>query len=307
MRFKCFDLAVTAASIALTPVVLVGTPIQVAQAQAIVLSVNGDPITSVDVEQRMKLLRAERKPASRDAAIESMVSDRLRSREGGRFGIIIKDEEIGEQVQSDAKKLKMTPTQLLTDINKAGVSQEHSRNHFKAELAYVVLIKALNRGVEASEIQVRQEMERDKGKGALTSYTMRQVVFTLNPGDGPEVVNASAKQAEALRGKFTSCQSGIPYAKTLPGVAVRSPLVRSSTQLNDGIKEVLDKMPVGHLTPPSRSANGIELIALCERSASTDSEELRKTIAERILNDRMAQETEAKYKDLRSHAVIERH
>ena len=132
-------------------------------------------------------------------------------------------------------------------------------------------------------------------------------MFTLNPGDGPEKVNASVKEAEALRGRFSSCATGIPYAKDLPGVAVRSSLTRTSTQLGDGIKEVLDKMPIGHLTAPSRSPNGIELIALCDRSASNDTEELRKTISERILNEHMEQETEAKYKDMRAHAVIERH
>ncbi len=307
MESKRIDLTATAAAVGLAAAIMVGMPVRPAEAQAIVLSINGDPVTSVDVEQRMKLLRAERRPASREAAIESMISDRLRSREATRYGITIKDDEIGEQVQTDAKKLRTSAAQLLTDINKAGVSQEHTRNHFKAELGYSVLVKALNRGVEASEIQVREEMARERGKSAITSYTIRQVVFTLNPGDGPETVNASVKEAEALRGRFSSCATGIPYAKTLPGVAVRSSLTRTSTQLGDGIKEVLDKMPIGHLTAPSRSPNGIELIALCDRSASNDTEELRKTISERLLNEHMEQETEAKYKDMRAHAVIERH
>ena len=39
-----------------------------AHAQAIVASINGYPITTYDIDQRMKLLRALRKPATRDAA-----------------------------------------------------------------------------------------------------------------------------------------------------------------------------------------------------------------------------------------------
>lgn len=277
-----------------------------ARAQAIALSVNGDPVTNVDLEQRMKLLRAYHKAGTREAAVESMIEDRLKAHEASRFGIAIKDEEIGEQVQSDAKKLKISGQQLLADIAKTGVSQDHARGHFKAELAYSVLVRALNRGVEASEIQVRQEMAKEKGKSTIISYTIRQVVFTVNPGGGVAALSASVKDAEALRGKFTSCETGIPYAKSLPGVAVREKLTRTSAQLGDGIKEVLDKTPLGHLTAPSRSPNGIELIAVCERSAAKDDDELRKTIAERLLAEHMEQDVQAKYKEMRSHAVIER-
>ncbi len=279
------------------------------RAQAIVVSVNGDPITTIDIEQRMKLLKALRRPASRDAAIESMVQTRLKAREAGRYGVSIKDEEVPEELQVIAKKMKLSAQQIANDIGHAGVQQGQATTFFKAELGYSVLIRALNRGVEASEIQVRQELAKAKsGKsGGVVNYTIRQVVFTLGTGDNQAALAARAKEAEALRTKFTSCDTGIPYAKSLPGVAVREKLVRSSAQLGEGIKDVLDKLPVGHLTGPSRSANGIELIALCDRSTSRNDDELRKEISERLLSEHYDQEADAKYKDMRAHAVIERH
>ena len=211
---------------------LVGGLTERAQAQAIVASVNGDPITSVDVEQRMKLLRALHRPATHDAAVESMVSDRLKAREATRFGIIIKDDEVSEEVQILAKKMKISTQQLAGDISRAGVSQNHATNFLKAELGYGVLIRALNKGVEASEVAVRQELAKEKSKGGgITTYTIRQVVFTIAPGEAGPALAASVKEAEGLRGRFNSCSDGIPYAKTLPGVAVREKLTRNSTQL----------------------------------------------------------------------------
>ena len=279
-----------------------------ARAQAIVISVNGDPVTSLDIEQRMKLLRALRKPATRDAAVESMIQTRLKVREAARFGISIKDEEVPEELQVLGKKMKISAQQLANDIGHAGVVQSHANTYLKGELGYAILIRALNKGVEASEIQVRQELAKEKSskRGGIVSYTIRQVVFTLDPGETQAALAARAKEAEALRGRFTSCDSGIPYAKSLPGVAVREKLVRSSAQLGDGIREVLDKLPVGHLTGPSRSPNGIELIALCDRSTSRDDDELRKDISERLLSAHYDQEADVKYKDMRAHAVIER-
>ena len=280
-----------------------------ARAQAIVVSVNGDPVTSVDIEQRMKLLKALHRPATRDAAIESTIQTRLKAREASRFGISIKDEEVAEELQVLGKKLKISAQQLATDIGHAGVMQSQANTFLKAELGYSILIRALNKGVEASEVQVRQELAKEKsgkGGGALVNYTIRQVVFTIDPSETQAALAARAKEAEALRGRFTSCDSGIPYAKSLPGVAVREKIVRHSSQLGEGIKDVLDKLPVGHLTGPSRSPNGIELIALCDRTTSRNDDELRKEISERLLAVHYDQEVEAKYKDMRAHAVIER-
>jgi peptidyl-prolyl cis-trans isomerase SurA len=41
-------------------------------AQAIIASINGDPITNIDIDERMKMLRVLHKPATREAAIESL-------------------------------------------------------------------------------------------------------------------------------------------------------------------------------------------------------------------------------------------
>ena len=167
-------------------------------------------------------------------------------------------------------------------------------------------MKALNKGVEASEVAVRAELAKGGGKSALTQYTIRQVVFTLNAGDSPVTVNARAKEAEALRGKFASCPAGIAYAKTLDGVAVREPLTRSSTSLSAPLKELLDKTPLGHLTPPSRSGSGIEMVAVCERGAPKDDTELRKTISDRLLQAHYDQEAIVRLKEMRQRAVIEK-
>ena len=279
---------------------------QPADAQAIVLAVNGDPITSVDLEQQMKLQRVIHRAPTREAATESLIEDHLKFHEAARYGLNIKDNEIGEEVQDEAKQLKTSPQALVQNIQRAGVSPDFMRYHFKAQLGYAILIKALNKGVEASEVAVRDEMSRDKDKGAETNYTIRQVVFTLNPGDPPSAVEASIKEAQALRGRFSNCDSGIAYAKSLPGVAVRNKLTRSASQLSDGIKELLDKTPIGHLTDPSRSANGIEMVAVCARSLEKNDDALRKTISDRILARHFAEEEARKYREMRAIAVITR-
>ncbi len=277
-----------------------------ARAQAIVLAVNGDPITTLDIEQRTKLLRVMRRPAGRDAAIESMIADRLEMREAGRYGLSIKDNEIGEQVNTDAAKLKTTTQALLGELAKAGVQQEHLVGFFKAELGFSVLIKALNKGVEASEVAVRAELAKSGGKASITDYSIRQVVFTVDPSESPASIAEKAKRAEALRARFSNCASGLAEAKAIDGVAVREPLTRSSTSMSAPLRALLEKTPVGHLTPPSRSPSGLEMVAVCDRTAAKDDSDLRKSISEQLLRAHYDADAAAKLKDMRSRAVIEK-
>lgn len=281
-------------------------PCGAARAQAIVLVVNGDPITTLDVEQRTKLLRAIRRPATREAAIESMVTDRLELREAGHYGVNIKDNEIGEQVNTDAAKMKTTPQALLADMAKAGVQQAHLIGYFKAQLGFAVLVKALNKGVEASEVAVRAELAKSGGKASISDYTIRQVVFTLEPGESPASVNEKAKRAEALRARFADCSAGLADAKALPGVAVREPLTRSSTSMSAPLRALLEKTPVGHLTPPSRSPSGLEMVAVCDRRAAKDDSDLRKSISDRLLQSHYDEDAAKRLKDLRARAVIDK-
>jgi peptidyl-prolyl cis-trans isomerase SurA len=285
---------------------MIAMPHDAARAQAIALVVNGDPVTTIDVDQRMKLLRVLHQPASREAALESMIIDRLKYREASHYGITINDNEIGEAVNLDAARLKTSAQQLLNEIQSAGVQKDHFLAYFKAELGFYVLVKALNKGVEASEVAVRAELAKSGGKNSITLYTVRQIVFTLSASDGPGVIAARVKEAEALRGRFSNCRDGIAYAKTLPGVAVREEFSRTSTSIPAPLKELLDKTPIGHLTPPSRTASGIELIAICERGPPKDDTDIRKTISDRLIQAHIDEDMTARIKELRSRAIIEK-
>ena len=107
-----------------------------ARAQAIVSSINGDPITNIDIDERMKMLRVLRKPATRDAAIESLFTDRLEIQEGNKFGVNLRDADISQQIVKTAQDLKMPPDVLVAALEHAGVTQDHFKAHFRADLAF---------------------------------------------------------------------------------------------------------------------------------------------------------------------------
>lgn len=278
-------------------------PLSPARAQAIVETVNGRPITDVDIEQRTKLLRILRQPASRDAAIQSLVDDQLKAQESSLYQIKPSDEQIGGEIARTAQKLKIAPEALFGEIQRAGVSEIHLKEHFGAIVGFLGLIQAFHKGVEASESQVRAEMAKEGTKAASTEYHLRQVIF-VTPAKSPEAIKGRMEAAQQLRLRFTDCASGLPLARGMDNVAVKDEVVSSSSRLTPVLKQMFDKTEVGHLTPPQRTGEGVEMIAICSKKSSNDDTAMRAAISERLLDAELQQDAAKRLAELRSHAVI---
>lgn len=275
-----------------------------ATAQSIVSSINGDPITDIDIEQRMKLLRVLHKPATRDAAVESLYADHLQMDEAAKYGVNPKDADLSSEIVRIAQDAKTQPEALLAAIQRAGVSQDHMKGYFRANLAFTYLMQALNKGVEASETQIRAELAKEGGKAAGTAYTVQQVIFALPGNASAAVVNARAHEAEQLRERFADCDSGIPAARAINDVTVRDPLTRTSLEINEGLRQLLDKTPVGHLTTPSRTPSGLELVAVCAKGPAKDDTAARQAVAQRLLAAKIDEESARRLKELRDKAIV---
>lgn len=274
-------------------------------AQSIVSSINGDPITDLDVVEQMKLLKVLRKPASREAALESLYADRLQAREAAKFGVRPGDAEVSQEIVSTAQDMKMAPQALADALRQAGVSDDHVKAHFGAEYAFTVLVHALNKGVEASESQVRAELAKQGGKAASgPEYTIRQVIFTVPSHATVAMLNERAQEAEQLRARFVDCESGTKLAREIRDVTVRDPVQRSAIELSESLRDLFEKTPVGHLTPPQRAPSGLELLAVCAKGEAKDTSAARAAIAQKLLAAHIAADKTRRLKELRATAVI---
>ncbi len=280
-------------------------PASQARAQAIIATVNGDPITDIDLEQRMKLLRVLHQPATHDTAMDSLIDDQLRLEETGKFKIKASNAEIGQQISKVANDMKMAPEALMAAMQSAGISDSHIKDHFAAAYQFNLLVQAYNKGVEASETQVRAELAKDGGKAAAgIDYKVHQVIFTVLDPANPALAAARLKAAEQLRAQFTDCDSGLALARDMEDVAVKDQITRNSLQLSEGLKQLLDKTPVGHLTPPERTSSGIEMIAVCSKGLSDDDTALRNAISQKLLAAEFEADAARRLKEMRSYAVI---
>ena len=70
-------------------------PATIAHAQHVVVIVNGEPITALDIEQRSKLTQlSTQKPPARQDVIDELINEKLKVREAKKFGFEVSDAEV---------------------------------------------------------------------------------------------------------------------------------------------------------------------------------------------------------------------
>ncbi len=273
-----------------------------AAAQNIVAAVNDDPITNVDVDQHEKMLRILRKPASPQAAMEDVVDTRLKLIETSKYKIAPGKPEISYALGIAARDLKTEPQQLAAALAHAGVSADQIEQKFKADAAWLMYVHALNRSLEVSENDVRNEIAR-RGNSKAEQYTVRQVMLVVPNGAGGGVIEDRVKSANALRGRFTDCVAGAQLVRQTQDAVIQQPINRSASALQPQLREMLDKTEVGHLTPPQRSAEGIEMLAVCSKSSGSDQDAMD-VVRNDLLSKRLQSQSDQLLADVRKRAVI---
>lgn len=274
-----------------------------AAAQAIVTAVNGDPITTFDVDEYQKILRLEHKPASRPDALEAVVADRLRFDEARHWGVDAADADITTALQKASAAVKMDTQGFSQAAGKAKIDLETIRSHLRAGAAWDNLVRARNKGVGVSEEEIAAAIAKG-GTDKVTNYRLQQVIFVLPVNPTPAVVETRLSEAKALRNRFDGCETGLQLARSLPNVAVKEPMSRSSDAVGPALRKVLSETQRGMLTVPERSTNGVEMVAVCDKDDARDDTTLHEQVQKNLIADKLVSVSAQMYKDLRKTAVI---
>jgi peptidyl-prolyl cis-trans isomerase SurA len=105
-------------------------------AQEIVVTVYGEPITTLDIEQRTKLIElATSKIPSRQQVIDELTNEKLKVREARKFGLKPSNEELDLADESMARRLRSTPEQLTQMLAKQGSNADTLKHRIRADLA----------------------------------------------------------------------------------------------------------------------------------------------------------------------------
>lgn len=280
-----------------------------AQEEVVVL-VDGEPITSLDVDQRVKFMAlSTHKTPSRQDAIDSLIDQLLELREAKRYGITPTDSDVNDAFTNVASHMGVDSQKLSQMLASGGASAATLKLQLKAQIAWTSLVRGRYKAsLEIPDTDVEAELQLHNPGQKLDvgyEYIMRPIILVVPHGSPDAAYELRKRDADALRARFSNCTDGIAFAQGLSEVAVRDSVYKSSADLPQQLRDILDNTAVGHLTPPEQTDEGIQMFAVCSKKESkTDTPEARK------LRDEMFQRkfgTQAKryLADLRRQAMIE--
>jgi peptidyl-prolyl cis-trans isomerase SurA len=281
--------------------------LQPASAQQVVARVNGEPITAIDVAQRSKLIQVStQKPPDRKEVINELIEERLKLQTAHRYRLEVPDAEVENTFTSMATRMRSNPQQFAEVLSKAGISVPALKRKIRADIAWGQIV----RGKFQSSLQVR---DRDiaaantgsKGADVAYDYTLRPILLIVSPKAGPDVIEARRKEAEALRARFTNCEDGVRLARGLRDVAIKEQLVKGSGDLPPKLRELLDALGVGKLTPPDITPQGVEVFALCNKQEAKGDTGRERDAREQMFGERYSAKGKQYMQELRRTAKIE--
>jgi peptidyl-prolyl cis-trans isomerase SurA len=91
----------------------------------------------------------------------------------------------------------------------------------------------------------------------------------------------------------------------MQNAAIREVVTRTSADLPGPLRELLDKTPIGHLTAPEITKQGVEMVALCGRKPTTVDTPKKREVREKMFAEKFEKKSKAYLEEVRKAAMIE--
>ncbi len=281
----------------------------IARSQEVVALVDGMPITELDITQRAKLEQlSTQKMPSRQDVLNTLIDETLEVKEAKRFEIDVPETEVENSYAGVAKHMGID-TQKLTDIlDHAGSSAQSLKSRLKAQLAWNALIRGRYKAsleIPDVDVDAQLHLHQPDQDNVGYEYTLRPIIFIVQPGSADSAYEVRKREADALRSRFSNCTEGIPFTRALDEVAVRDQVIKFSADLPQQSRQILDGTELGHLTPPERTSEGLQMFAVCAKKMTKDDTPEQKKIRDELFEKKFGAKAAAYLQRLRREAMIE--
>ena len=283
-----------------------GSPLH---AQSVAVLVNGEPITNYDIEQRTKLnFLTTRKQMPRQEVIDQLIDEKVKIKEAKRFGVDPSVSEIDQAYASMSSRMRISTEQLTKSLESQGVRPDTLKTRLKAEMVWSSLVRGRYKEslqVGEKDVAAAADQGGEQGQTEAFEYKMQPIVLIVPRGSPPAALESRKKEADALRERVQSCEAANSYFKSMQNATIRDPVTRTSADLPAPLRELLDKTPIGHLTAPEITKQGVEMVALCGRKPTTVDTPKKREIRDKMFADKYEAKQKTYLQDIRKAAMIE--
>ena len=279
-------------------------------AQTVVVMVNGDPITDFDIEHRTKLnFLSTRKTASRQEMLNELIDEKVKLKEGKKYGVDPTGSDVDQAFADMSSRMHLSPDQLAKTLEGQGIRAETLKARVKADLVWGSLVRGrFKERLQVGEKDVAAAVKAEGGdeqQADAFEYRMQPIVLIVPRGSAQSAIEARHKEAETLRSRVQSCDEANNYFRSMQNAAIRAPVIKTSADIPPNLRKVLDDTPIGHLTPPEVTKQGIEMVVLCARKPTTIDTPKKKEMRDKMYAQKYEATSKSYLQDIRKAAMIE--
>jgi peptidyl-prolyl cis-trans isomerase SurA len=277
-------------------------------AQTVAVMVNGEPITNYDIDQRSKLtFMTTHKMPERQQVIEELIDEKVKIKEAKKFGVDPSSSDMDQAYAGMSTRMRITPEQLTKTLESQGVRPETLKDRIKTDMVWSSLVRGrFKESLQVGEKEVAAAAKEDeKPETESFEYKMQPIVLIVPRGSATAVVEARHKEAEALRSRVQTCDEANAFFKSMQSAAIREAVTKTSADMPASLRDMLDKTPIGHLTEPEVTKQGIEMVALCGRKPTTIDTPKKKEVRDKMFAEKYTAKSKSYLQEVRKAAMIE--
>ncbi|TRO91470.1 peptidylprolyl isomerase [Glycocaulis profundi] len=248
--------------------------VQAQQVEGVAAVVNDEPITTVDVRDRMRLIifSAGVQPSEevliqvQEQALRGLIEESLQIQTAAEFDLVVDTEEVDEALADMAARNGATVAQIQQELDGAGIGIETLRRQIRAEITWQYLVSGrYNSRIRVSDAQIATTLARITESAAEAQYRVAEIYVAL-PATGSE--EAAEQRIETI---YTQLSQGAPF----PAVAQQfsdAPTSASggdagwltAEQLRPQVAQNVRQMQPGQISNPIRVSGGYMIVALID-------------------------------------------
>ena len=268
-------MAFRSALILLLALVLPSAPAAAQQVEGIAAVVNDEPITTLDVRNRMRLIISsagvqpdqELLEEVQDQAIRGLIEETLQLQQAREFDLEVDEAEVDQALADLAARNGATVEEILADLRANGIDPETLRRQLRAEIAWQIMVSGRYRSrIAISDQQIETALERQAQAASQEQFNLAEIFVALRP-DGGE-----ARANQTIQTIFGALQQGTPFPQVARQFSDAPSAARGgltgwgpASAVSEQVRPVLQQLQPGQISNPIRVPGGYQIIALIDR------------------------------------------
>jgi len=264
----------------------------------IIATVDGEPITSHEVQRYREASRSGENQLTEQQALEALITDKLLEREVRDKAIEVKPEDIDKYVEQVKQRNRIDDYRFEAALEAQGLTLKKYRERIKGELEKSQLVNREIRGrVSVSSDDIARYYEANRAEFLVGERVkLRDILFRVEPLDSEAEVERIRRKAEEVQALAMSDRSFEELAKQFsegPG-AEKGGLIGTVPrgELDAPLDRAAFALPPGGVSEVIRADGGFHILRVDKlepagyRSLDEVREQIRETLYQRAMEQR---------------------